>query len=417
MLAAITFLVQLLWPSRAWMILLILLGGAWLFSFFWARSLKRSLRLERDMRYGWAQVGDRLQERFILSNGGWAPCTWVEVRDESTLPGSQIGRVTGVGSFSIQNWKTERVCTHRGLFTLGPTRLRTGDPLNIYSVETFLPNSTVLMVMPPVIPLPSIEIAPGGRFGTGRRARRQSIETTVSVEGVYEYAPGEPLKAIHWPTSARRGKFFVRQFEHTPASDWWIFLDLQASAQAGHDFDSTEEDGVILAASLTHKGLQEGHPVGMAINSQTPVWLPPLRSPDQRLDVLRALALVNPGNYSMAQFITAQQPALGKGASLILVTPDVTAEWLPSLLLLRRLGISPTVLLLDPSSYGGASGAVRVAEQMVNYGIPCHVITHELLDLPEAHPGSQGTWEWRIIGLGKAVPVRQPKDMTWRRLE
>ena len=65
-------------------------------------------------------------------------------------------------------------------------------------------------------------------MGEGKRSRREAIETTVSSDGVREHQPGEALKAVHWPTSARREALYVRQFEHTPASDWWITLDLNA---------------------------------------------------------------------------------------------------------------------------------------------------------------------------------------------
>jgi hypothetical protein len=28
----------------------------------------------------------------------------------------------------------------------------------------------------------------------------------------------------------------------------------------------------------------------------------------------------------------------------------------------------------------------------------------------------QGQWEWRVVGLGKAVSIRRPADIRWRRL-
>ena len=48
-------------PYRGWLVLLVGLGGAWLVSYVWARSLARGLGLVREMRFGWAQVGDRLE--------------------------------------------------------------------------------------------------------------------------------------------------------------------------------------------------------------------------------------------------------------------------------------------------------------------------------------------------------------------
>ena len=44
-------LLQLLVPYKGWMILLVGLGGEWLLSHLWARSLAHGLELAREMRY------------------------------------------------------------------------------------------------------------------------------------------------------------------------------------------------------------------------------------------------------------------------------------------------------------------------------------------------------------------------------
>src|SRR5688572_31196712 len=82
--------------SEIWQALLVALGGAWLISYLWANSLRKNLFLERTMRFGWAQVGDKLEEELILFNDGIFPATWLEVIDRSTLPGYSISRATGV---------------------------------------------------------------------------------------------------------------------------------------------------------------------------------------------------------------------------------------------------------------------------------------------------------------------------------
>lgn len=87
-------------PSAVWKGLLVVFGGCWLLSYLWARSLQKNLRLERAMRFGWVQVGDKLEEQFVLSNVGWFPATWVEITDQSTLPGYTVARATGIESRS-----------------------------------------------------------------------------------------------------------------------------------------------------------------------------------------------------------------------------------------------------------------------------------------------------------------------------
>ena len=415
--AGLLLLVQMAWPNRAWVVLLVILGGSWVLCYLWARSLAHGLKLEREIRYGWAQVGDRLEQRFTVTNRNWAPGLWLEVDDRSSLPGYLPSRVTGVSGWGTTQWNMAGTCTRRGLYTIGPARLRSADPLGLFSVETRESASTVLLVLPPVLPIPKIEVAAGGRAGESRRERRSALETTVSVDTVREYIPGDPLSAIHWPTSARREALYVRQFEHTPSSDWWIFLDLEKGAQAGEGEDSTVEHGVILAASLADKGLRAGHAVGLVTcGGKELSWIPPKHTPGQLMDILRALALATTGETSLEELLARESRSLRGGASLILVTPNVEAKWLPALLRMRDNRIAATVLLFDPLSFGGAGDARQALGLMERYGIAHSLVPRELLDRPEARPGREGQWEWRTVGQGKAVPVRKPKDTAWRRL-
>jgi uncharacterized protein (DUF58 family) len=413
---AFLFLLQLVWPSRAWVILLIILGGSWLFSYLWARSLAHGLRLEREMRYGWAQVGDRLEQRFTVTNKNWAPGLWLEVDDRSSLPGFLSSRVTAIGGNDTNQWKIAVTCSRRGLYTIGPTCLRSGDPLGLFTIETFLSDSTALLVLPPVFPLPFIEIAAGGRAGESNRERRSALETNVSVDTVREFIPGDPLRSIHWPTTARRSSLYVRQFEHTPSSDWWVFLDLDKRVQTGEGPDSTIEHGVILAASLTDKGLRQGHAVGLVACGEELAWIPPQHRSGQLMEILRSLALATTGEFSLADLLTRANRSLQRGASVILITPNVTTEWLGPLMRLVDNQVASTVFLFDPVSFGGSGSPDHASRLLNNYGIAHTVVQQELLNRPEARPGTQGQWEWRIVGRGKAVPVRQPKDITWRKL-
>lgn len=415
-LAILLLLLQLLWPGRAWTTLLIIMAGAWLLAFLWTYLLARHLFMDRRMRYGWAQVGDRLEERFTITNESFLPALWLEVDDHSDLPGYTAGRVTSIGGEQTLEWKTEGVCTRRGLFNLGPTALRSGDPLGLCSLELVHPHTAILMVLPPVLPLPAIEIAAGGRVGEGRHPRRVALETTVSVDTVREYTSGDPLRSIHWPTTARKDTLFVRQFEHMPSSDWWIFLDLEAGMQMGSGFESTEEHGVILAASLAHRGLREGHSVGLVMGSPELTWMNPQHSSGHSMRILRALALARPGNLPLSDLLSNAIKSVRQGASLIIITPNVQAGWAAAMLQLVKSGVSPTVLLLDPLSFGGTLSTSGAEALLNEYGIAHQVIRSDLLNRPEAHPGQQGKWEWRVLGHGKAIAVRKPADTGWRTL-
>jgi uncharacterized protein (DUF58 family) len=272
------------------------------------------------------------------------------------------------------------------------------------------------MVMPPVVPLPLVEITPGGWLGDGR-PRPNSPEQTVNALTVHECQHGEPLRQIHWPTSARRNSLYTRVLDGSPANDWWIVLDADANAQAGHGWESTLELGVILATSLVDRGLHARHSVGLLANGEQTVWVKPKQNDENhRLQIMRALATLKPGALPLSDLLGRAGPTLGHRTSLIIITPSVNSEWLTSLTSLIWRGISPTVLLMDPSSFGSTDRADALAEVLAQMGVPRFIVDRSLLLRPEARPGWRGQWEWRIMPTGKAVSTRPPGDMSWRKL-
>ncbi len=414
-LLSLTMLVmQILDPSKIWQALFVAFSGLWLAAWWWARSLKLNVRLTREVRFTWAQVGDALEERFTLTNHGHVPATWVEVVDHSTLPDYSAACAVGVDQASVNVWSTRAVCKRRGVYELGGTTLRCGDPFGIYSVEIFLPEKTTLVVMPPVIPLPTVEITPGGWMGDGR-PRPNLVDQTVNAATVREFTQGENPKIIHWPTTARQRKFYARQLDGAPASDWWIALDADAGVQAGADWENTLELGIILAASLADRSLRARHSVGLLASGRQTTWLKPQSGERHRLEIFRALAMLEPGQLPLAQLLERANSSLGNRISLIVITPSIKTDWIPALTHLMWKGIHPTVLLMDPSSFGAPQKADALAGIFAQLGIPRFILNRSLLQQPEAHPG-EGQWAWRITPSGKAISARPPSDMTWKRL-
>jgi uncharacterized protein (DUF58 family) len=422
---ALALLMQIIDPSRVWIILLIAIGGAWLVCWWWARGLARSLRFEREMRFGWAQVGDRLEERFTLTNQFLLPATWVTLQDHSTLPDHYASVATGVDGSSTSQWKVNTRCTRRGVYTLGGTTLETGDPFGMYTITLEDPTSSTLAVMPPVLALPKFQIHSSGWTGEGK-PRRHALQETINTSHTREMQPNDPMRLIHWKTTARHAgtqngaeggnKFFVRQFEGAPAGDWWIVLDLDQGSQLGTGWDATEEHAIILAASLAAQGLSEDHLVGLSINGNEPEWIPPRRNEYQLRSLLKALAVARPSTMRLKDYLQRAGGSLSSHCSLLIITTCADAEWTQSLLPLMWRGVIPTVFLFDPLSFGGSANTKAVSEIFQSMNVPCHVIPREMLDKPQARPGREGEWEWRISGTGKAVAVRTAQE-DWRGLQ
>lgn len=425
LIAFLALVMQIIDPSRVWVILLIGIGGAWAVCRWWARGLARSLRFEREMRFGWAQVGDRLEERFTLTNEFLLPATWVTIQDHSTLPDHYVSVATGVDGSSTSQWKVSTQCTKRGVYTLGGTTLETGDPFGMYTVTFEDPTFSTLAVMPPVVSIPQFQILSSGWAGEGK-PNRHALQETINTSHTREMQPNDPVRLIHWKTTARHAnsqngasgtnKFFVRQFEGSPAGDWWIVVDLDRATQFGTGWDSTEEHAIILAASLAAQGLDADHPVGLSINGENAEWLPPRRNEYQLRSLLKALAVAAPSTMQLKDYLQRAGQSLSSHCSLLIITANPDVEWTQSLLPLMWRGVMPTIFLLDPTTFGGDTNSKAISELFQSMSIPCHVLPREFLDKPQARPGREGEWEWRISGTGKAVAVRSAQE-NWRGLQ
>jgi uncharacterized protein (DUF58 family) len=149
-------------------------------------------------------------------------------------------------------------------------------------------------------------------------------------------------------------------------------------------------------------------------NSQEVAWLPPREGDGQRWEILRALALVAPSRRSLGELLVRIKPTFGRNASVILITSNTGMQWIEQLLPLLWTGAVPTVLLLDPISYGGTGEVGPILDVLVSLGIKHYVIDRNVLDRPEARPGQKGRWEWRVSPTGRAIPIHQPLDESWK---
>ncbi len=93
-----------------------------------------------------------------------------------------------------------------------------------------------------------------GAWGEG--APRPSVVGDV-VRGVRDYLPGDPVRRVHWASSARRGELVVKEVEEPGAPHLVVALDLGGGAVAG-------EEAAARAAWYAYEALRRGYEVVMA---------------------------------------------------------------------------------------------------------------------------------------------------------
>jgi uncharacterized protein (DUF58 family) len=206
-------------------------------------------------------------------------------------------------------------------------------------------------------------------------------------------------------------------FDGAPVGDWWIFLDLDSSCQTGEGGNSTMEHAVVLAASLADRARSESRMFGLVAQGGDALhWIPPREGTAQFWNILRTLAVVTPGDRPLGDLLSRMAAGEGARSSLVIITADSSGRWLEHLIPLMRRGLRPTVLLLDPASYGGRESASECARVLADLEITRYVITRDFLDRPELHPGEQGRLTWRITPLGRAVLAGPARDASWKTL-
>src|SRR5881227_3294879 len=244
-------------------VLLTLFILAW----FWARYSLRKLTFHRNTSTGRVQVGETFEERLMLDNLSVMPKLWVQVADNSTLPGHRAGYVASMGGRKRAMWKARTVCKKRGRFQLGPVTATSGDPFGLFRRRIFLTSSQEVLVLPRVLPITNFALFTGGLPGRGRSSRR-ALQTTTNATTIRDYLTGDALNRIHWRSTAHYNKLMVKEFDLDPALDAWIFLDLHDAVQTGEGEHSTEEYAVTIAATVANYLLRQDLSLGMIVNAE-----------------------------------------------------------------------------------------------------------------------------------------------------
>jgi uncharacterized protein (DUF58 family) len=376
--------------SYLWVFLFL---GGWL----WARISLQGVNIKRSARSLRAQVGQIFEERFDVQNTNRLPRLWLEIRDESDLPGSRGSRVlTLIRGREGRSYLVRTRLVQRGVYTLGPTATTSGDIFGLFSKNYNTPALESLMVFPTMVNIMDFPNAPGLLPG-GEALRRRTPQITPNAAGVREYAPGDALSRIHWLSTARRDKIMVKEFELDPLADVWIFLDAERAVQSAlphpppsaqvDDFwrgfvsipltPTTEEYGVSIAASLARFFLRRGRAVGFVGAGQQLALITPDRGGRQLGKILEALATLKAeGEMPLRGLVETQARHLPRGSTIIIISPTVRDDTVLVVDYLSRRGLRVVVILLDAASFGGEPGTPVLVEQIRLIGVPIRLVNN-----------------------------------------
>ncbi len=380
----------------------------------WTAFALRGISISREARNLRASMGDVFEERYQVINRTWPGVLWLEIVNHSPLPrssGSASGSrvLTNIGAHQKRFYTTRTLLTRRGAYPLGPTEFNSGDPFGLFFARRSIQARDTLIVLPMTVRITTFPPPPGILAG-GKTIRQKSTDVTPHAAGVREYVPGDPMKRIHWPSSAHRGRFMVKEFEQDPQADIWIFLDAQREVHIGKaEMTPGVEDenwwlrrlkvalpkdsfeyAVSAAASLASFFLSERRAVGLACAGGKLTVVSAERGERQMGKILETLAFVQPqGTLPIQSLVDMQGKLLPQGSGVVLLTASTRPELLLAAEDLQRRNLRPIVVLMKPETFGGMDGSEKVAAGLLHRNIPvCPVAFGDDLGVQLALPAT-----------------------------
>jgi uncharacterized protein (DUF58 family) len=343
-------------PTRLAYVILIGLPLA----FFWARANIRNLDVTVERPLDRLQEGQAYMERITVKNLSWFSKLWLEVNDPSDMPGHNANQVITLGPRESRSWRTTTTCRLRGLFSVGPVTITTGDPFGFFRYTQTYGRPQNILVYPRATELPNFYVPPANLPGEGR-FRKRTHYVTPNASGIREYEPGDSFNRIHWPTTARTGELMVKLFELDPASDIWIILDLDKSVHVGDREDGTEEFGIKVAASIARYFLVANRSVGFISYGRRLFIEEAERGAQHYTRILEALALSTAeGDVPIGTLIQEESKRFGRHTTVVVITPSTSEEWVGSLQFVAEQGVKVAAVLLEPSTFGGEENSLMV---------------------------------------------------------
>ena len=207
----------------------------------------------------------------------------------------------------------------RGRYRIGPLQMDTRFPLGLVERGLIVGETRELLVHPRVG-----RVNPNWRKAINRKREqvagvsRQAGSFDDDFHRVRDYQTGDDPRAIHWPTSARRGSLVVREFRESRDRPLAILVDLwSGDGRPNADVERALELAATLASDHTRSSQRSALYVGVAGGEAT-AWDSSGRTDFGRL--LDALAVVTPGGADAEALLAAWDARQTRDERLVWIT-------------------------------------------------------------------------------------------------
>ncbi len=201
-----------------------------------------------------------------------------------------IQETTSLGQYERVRFHHRVRAVRRGYYSLGPTRISSGDIFGFYEARLDTPRRPArLVVYPRTLRMPDFNLPPYRPIGD-ISSRARLVDDPTRPSGLREYRTGDAARHIDWKATARRDAVFVRTYDSSHSQRVVILLECDTSIERWRVYPMVLEAAVTAAASAARRSIELGYAVGLVCNGNSPSGpAPPMVAPGAGPDQLAAL--------------------------------------------------------------------------------------------------------------------------------
>jgi uncharacterized protein (DUF58 family) len=245
----------------------------------------------------------------------------------------------------------------------GPLRFRgvtlaRRDPLDLFRAFYRVPLPQTVLILPKRYPLSAVALPGTHRYQQGGVAFAASVGESEEFVSLRDYRPGDPLRHVHWRSSARAGNLVVKEFQDEFFVRHALVLDTFGRSVQAEAF----EEAVSLAASFVCTVESQESLLDLMFVGQQAVCFTSGRGvahPEQALEILASVQLCKTKPFDSLQALVLRHASSVSGCICIFLAWDRPRQALAQKL--AALGVPLQVLIVTDEA-GRADLASRPAE-------------------------------------------------------
>jgi uncharacterized protein (DUF58 family) len=240
--------------------------------------------------------------------------------------GHWISEEKGLLWFQQSVFTREFFPNRRGVFDLGPPRIRGGDLFGFFFKHQSMQDCFEVIVYPKIVNIRSLTVPKREFFGIP--GTKSPVEDPVFVFGTRDYQPGRPARRIHWKASARHNRLQEKLCEPAEQEKVLLILDVDGFDNKGteEDFERTLEVIASLVLQMDRRHIAVGFATNGSIFGNKSRVIPISRNSFQMAAILETLARATIKNTGPATNIIAKGYRIPWGVSCIYFARNLSKQ-------------------------------------------------------------------------------------------